>query len=453
MTPTATAPSATLVLPSVTGLNHLDDDELQARQRAFAAARRQVDAGAAVVAAEVARRSSRVLGRSGLAAREGARSAERLVERWAGVSSGEAVAMVRVGELLAFDETGPDAAGLLLGPAWLSSVSAAVSRGELSVLAADAIRTGLGEPTESASEASLARAAAFLVTIAGDVPIRRLAAEARALRDALDSAGIAEREQAMRQRRYLRLTLQDDGMSRLTGLLDPESAAIVSAAFDDVTSPRRSGPRFVDPVAAERSRQIVDDPRTTDQLLHDAFVEMVRIAGAADEGKVFAQRRPAVQLQVDRSDFDSGCGGAHLEGQTVAVSMGTAHRWACACGTVPILFDGRDAIDVGRTQRTFTQRQRIALAARDGGCRFTGCDRPPSWTEAHHADEWDADDGPTDLVNGILLCRFHHQYVHDHGWRIRRRGSSFFAIPSPDSGRDEVELPSRNPVRRMSMDV
>jgi hypothetical protein len=216
-----------------------------------------------------------------------------------------------------------------------------------------------------------------------------------------------------------------------------------------VIAPRRGGPRFVDPVAVERAQRIDDDPRTTEQLLADAFVEMVRIAGAADEGKVFSQRRPAVQLQVDRAEFDSGCGGAHLEGQTVAVSMRTAHRWACACGRVPILFDGTDPIDVGRAQRTFTARQRIALAARDGGCRFPGCDRPPSWTEAHHADEWDEDDGPTDLINGILLCRFHHLMIHDQGWHIERRGSTFVAIPPPGSGHAELQMPSRNPVGRM----
>ncbi len=204
MTPTTIDEAGTLVLPSVVGLGELNDADLQARQRAFAAVRRQVDAGATLVAAEVARRSARDLGHSGLAAREGARSAERLIERWAGVSPGEAVAMVRVGELLAFDEKGQDAVGAPPGPAWLSPITTAVTQGALSVLAADAIRCGLGEPTDSVTEGALADAAVFLVSIAGDVPLRRLAAEARAVRDALDASGIIERERAMRERRYLR---------------------------------------------------------------------------------------------------------------------------------------------------------------------------------------------------------------------------------------------------------
>ncbi|WP_242419678.1 HNH endonuclease signature motif containing protein, partial [Frankia sp. CpI1-P] len=31
---------------------------------------------------------------------------------------------------------------------------------------------------------------------------------------------------------------------------------------------------------------------------------------------------------------------------------------------------------------------RRALAARDRGCTFPGCDRPPSWCEAHHVIHW-----------------------------------------------------------------
>ncbi|MCU1439711.1 MAG: endonuclease [Rhodoglobus sp.] len=431
------------MVPPSSGLGELTDVQLQQRQRDFAAVRRRVDAGAALVAAEVARRSTRELGYSGLAQREGARSAEQLVEQLAGVTPAEARAMVRVGELLSVDDpSSPDH-----GPAWLESVTTAVSVGELSVIAADAIRSGLGEPSETVSADALADVVDLLLPMVPLVPVRRLAAQARALRDALDRAGVAEREDQLRERRYLKLHLQSDGMTRLSGLLDPESAALVSDAFDLVTSPRRGGPRFVDPAAAKRAQAIMDDPRTTDQLLHDAFVEMIRIAGAADTGRIYAQRRPAVSIHVDRAEFEGGVGVAHIEGQTVGVTIATARRLACSAGAVPILFDGEKSIDVGRAQRTYTDRQRTALAARDGGCRFAGCDRPPSWCEAHHADEWVRDQGETSLDNGILLCRFHHLMVHNQGWRIEKRGETYVALPPPERGGPEVHLPTRNPVR------
>lgn len=437
MSSATTTEQRVLTLPAVDGLGGLGDEALLQRQREFAAARRVVDAGAARVAAEIERRSRRELGHSGLAQRAGAPTAARLLEVVAGVSPGEAVTMVAVGSLL--DDAQSSGGG------WLGEVVGAVESGDLSLAAAHAIRSGLGDPTSTVDEQTLERAAARLVAVAPEVPVRRLAADARALRDSLDTAGIAEREEQLRERRYLRITPQNDGMTRVQGLLDPESAAVVVAAFDQVTSPRRGGPRFVDPAAAERSRRIVDDPRSTDQLVADAFVDMVRIAGVADRGTVFAQKRPAVQVHVDLADLEAGTGSAEIEGQTAAVSIATARRIACGSGAIPILFGADGPLDVGRAQRTFTDRQRVALAARDGGCRWAECDRPPSWTEAHHVDEWERHRGRTDVDNGILLCRFHHLRVHNLGWRIVRRGAEFAAVPPPGSGRRELLLPTRSP--------
>nr|WP_162184933.1 HNH endonuclease signature motif containing protein [Allokutzneria albata] len=61
--------------------------------------------------------------------------------------------------------------------------------------------------------------------------------------------------------------------------------------------------------------------------------------------------------------------------------------------------------------------QRKALAVRDKGCAFPGCDRPPGWTEAHHVWHW-IDGGPTDLGNLVLLCVHHHHVMHEQEWRI-----------------------------------
>ena len=46
------------------------------------------------------------------------------------------------------------------------------------------------------------------------------------------------------------------------------------------------------------------------------------------------------------------------------------------------------------------------MVARDGGCRWPGCDRPPGWTEAHHLREVFTENGPTDL-NEMVLRMFH----------------------------------------------
>jgi HNH endonuclease len=61
-------------------------------------------------------------------------------------------------------------------------------------------------------------------------------------------------------------------------------------------------------------------------------------------------------------------------------------------------------LEVGRTTRVVQPAQRVALAVRDGGGVFPGCDRPLAWCEAHHIQHW-LDGGPTDLANLALLCR------------------------------------------------
>jgi hypothetical protein len=115
---------------------------------------------------------------------------------------------------------------------------------------------------------------------------------------------------------------------------------------------------------------------------------------------------------------------------------------------LPIAFhdDGRP-LKLGRSQRLFSAAQRIALAARDGGCLMPGCDRPPSWCEAHHIDEWDEHHGATDVDVGVLLCRHHHMWVHDSGARVARIPGGF-EVRRP--GQATIRLESKNPLRRIA---
>ncbi len=70
-----------------------------------------------------------------------------------------------------------------------------------------------------------------------------------------------------------------------------------------------------------------------------------------------------------------------------------------------------DDLDLGRSARYANRAQRRALAVRDGGCAFPGCDRPHRACDAHHLVWWEHG-GRTDLDNLVLLCRFHHVLVH-----------------------------------------
>jgi hypothetical protein len=449
----------------------LADDALLGLQSRLAELRRRTETNLAILADEIARRSHHSLGHDGLAQRLGSRTPQHLVQHLTGTSARDAAALVRVGAMLGAGSpvddslatsSSPDAAPAPAGapvvepaiaPApWLASIAAAVGEARLSVEAGDAIARALGQPDAHVTAAQLGVAAAQLVAEATLLTLEQLSVRARNARALLDLDGqpelVAEREQSLRDRRYLFLSRQADGMTRLSGLLDPESAALVRDAVDGATSPRRGGPRFVSPGERERAERIVRDTRTTEQLALDALVDLVRIGGDVAPTDIIGTRSPAVQVIVAERDLHARRGLARIEGQTEPVSIETADRHGCSAGVVPVVIDARgDVVALGRETRLYTRRQRVALAARDGGCRFPGCERPPSWTEAHHIVPW-SEGGATDLATGVLLCRHHHLLLHNNGWRFERRRDEFVLIPprSIDPEQRPIPAPSKSPI-------
>ena len=94
----------------------------------------------------------------------------------------------------------------------------------------------------------------------------------------------------------------------------------------------------------------------------------------------------------------------------------TSTRLLCDCAISRIV-TGPDSLplDVGRTRRTVPPALRRAIVARDEGCRFPGCNKPPGWCDAHHTTHW-IHGGRTEINSLILLCDHHHHVVHQPGW-------------------------------------
>ena len=438
-----------------------DELLLDALDRA-AAVRRLIDARSAMLAGEVARRSIPELAHAGLAQRRGHRTTEELVRVTTGSSRHDARVAVRAGAMLAGVSGGAGARSATGLPRWAQALVEPVVRGELSTAALDAIRSGLGDESETVSADALADAVSILLRDSAWLDVDRLHQHARQLRDGLDVAGVAQREQARREARSLRVYRTSDGMTRATWLLDPESAAVVTDLYDRATSPRRGGPTFLgadDAVLVERMRA---DDRTPEQYASDAFLELLRAGAEADASALLSTGAPSVRVLVTARDLAADAGFAHIDGQSEPVSLLTTQRLMCAGTHTPILIASTgQPLDVGRSQRLFTARQRIALAVRDGGCRWAGCERPPSWSEAHHIEPWGARSGRTDVADGVLLCRHHHLLVHNNGWRVERhRGADgldeYQAIPpaTTDAPHLPIPMPSRSvPLRRALRDL
>jgi hypothetical protein len=89
-------------------------------------------------------------------------------------------------------------------------------------------------------------------------------------------------------------------------------------------------------------------------------------------------------------------------------------------------------LDVGAVTDTIPVHLRRAVAVRDRGCRFPGCDQPAMACQPHHIIPR-AQGGATSLTNLMLLCAFHHLVaVHRWGWGIALHPDGTVTATSPD---------------------
>jgi len=241
---------------------------------------------------------------------------------------------------------------------------------------------------------------------------------------------LAAQEKDAARDRILTLSADGRGKVRLTGWLETDAAAIVTAAIDPLTAP----------AAAEF------DDRTPGQRRADALVEVCRLALACgqlpDNGGDRAQLVVTVSL-----DGLMGKTGAGMLDNGVSLTPDSVRRIACDASVIPAVFNGRSQVlDVGRERRLFTGPLRRALVLRDGGCAFPGCDRPLRWCDGHHIVHW-ADGGSTSLDNAVLVCGFHHRLLHRPGWQVRLAADG---LPEflPPAWIDPQRVPRRNSYHR-----
>jgi hypothetical protein len=110
----------------------------------------------------------------------------------------------------------------------------------------------------------------------------------------------------------------------------------------------------------------------------------------------------------------------------------------CDCDITRVV-TGPDGLplDVGRKHRTPTPAMRKALAVRDEGCAWPGCDRPAGFCDAHHVTPWWRG-GETKLTNLVLICSHHHHVAHKPGWSITFDGRTL-TVHRPDGTTLEPE--------------
>lgn len=449
-----------------------------------AAVMRCTERAVTVASAVISELSARDRGHGGFAATKGHRSPVSLVQSIAGGTRADAVRAVRLGESLldahpvpnspdtpeadvtgsAFPPVGADQAGPDMPPAaafpWHYGLGQAMLHGAIEPAMHDAILKGLGHPPVTDSDTCPSDQVVQVWAIAAEqllreaqstaMPAEELLRRARTVRDVLDPVGAEHRFQKRFDGRSFRTWVDGDGTHHGHVVFDDEMAAWVLSMISAGLRPRRGGPRFVDGAEHAAATVLTDDPRSNEQLSYDLLMDVLRAGALAEPASVFGARQPGVRMIVvkdtvgPRDAFGRLLTTGHLEDGGDPISGSVLDRHLCEHGSIDITVDRcGNPLNLGRDQRLFTPAQRIALAARDGGCMWPGCGMPASYCEAHHKTRWE-DGGNTDIDDGILLCRFHHMTLHANNWRITRdRHRPFVLHPPPGTGEDPIVLRSK----------
>ncbi len=249
-----------------------------------------------------------------------------------------------------------------------------------------------------------------------------------------DAAKVA---QLQHEQRIVSSFFDVDGTFILSARLPPEIGAVISKALElAVEAVRPPGGK----VSAETPLQIAANAWKADalRLIAEQFLEHrgeeTGGGSAADRVQVVVHIDQAV-LSEQQAAAESGPHRCELE-DGPALALDTARRLACDA-TVVSLVEGEhgEPLDIGRKTRSIPAAISRALKARDGGCRYPGCDRT-RFTEGHHVKHW-GDDGETKLRNLITLCSFHHRLVHEGGYGLTATDDGLFVFTRPDGRRVE----------------
>ena len=238
---------------------------------------------------------------------------------------------------------------------------------------------------------------------------------------------------------YLHLVPTINGITYVSGQLVGELALTIKKLIDGETD--RVLTRYRSD--AEASGGEVPVPSRA-QACAEALGEMLDRGSGVPDGSGKLPEPEIVVILNDQSGELTDDDGNHLSPEIL--------RFIIAAGLIrPLEVAGSgDPLRMGRTLRYANRHQRRALMTRDGGCIFPGCDRPASWCDAHHVDEWD-DNGPTDINNLGLLCRHHHRVTHRPGWTMTRTAQPPTTQPNDPNTADpdQVRFRWRTPTGRL----
>jgi len=300
-------------------------------------------------------------------------------------------------------------------PPRLPATAAVFATGEISARHVEVIAEALA--TREAGRLTPQVWAAAEEKLAEQAPCYRpseLTGFARDLITALDQDGPEPSENDPPQPNELFLTrIPATGGGRIRGSLDAPTFDAIATALDALCAP---------------SAQPTGETTSLGQRQAEALGQLARYSLDHAATPECGGQRPHLTVTVTLDQLEDRARGALLDFGG-PLSPTDLRLLACDARVVPVVLGGDgQPLDVGRAQRTVPAPLRRAVAARDRGCAFPGCDRLPSWCEVHHIIPW-AHHGETAIHNLVMLCLVHHRLVHHPGWTVRIRDGHPEFIP------------------------
>ena len=193
-------------------------------------------------------------------------------------------------------------------------------------------------------------------------------------------------ERSAHQRRDFTLSPYGEGEYRVRGVLDAEMAAIVNAALDPLSAPRKPTPTaagaFDEVDVLDRpARSPLPEPdlRSAGARRADALIEVCRRVLDAGELPDNGGEKPHLVVTLSWQQLRDQVGAGLLDTGDL-LTPATIRRLACDALVIPAVLGGDgQVLDVGRARRLIDGPLRRALVLRDHGCSFPGCDRPARW--------------------------------------------------------------------------
>jgi hypothetical protein len=296
------------------------------------------------------------------------------------------------------------------------ATATAFTAGEISQDAAVAVCDAISALPASVPAALTGEVEALLVGVGRDEGTRAVVRRAMQITHQFAPDVLEDQERWAREHRFLALTTRHDGTVAVRGLLDKETGALALAVLGPLAAPAPA----VDGTP---------DPREAGARYADAFAQLCQLATPTLPD--VRGDRPTALVTIDWASLQAAAArsGPGMLDTGVPISIEATRKLLCDASVIPVVLGGRgEPLDIGRATRAIPTGIRRALIARDGGCAFPGCDRPPSWCDAHHINHWSAG-GPTTVCNLCLLCSHHHDTIHHDGWDIQMIGGMPWFIP------------------------